>query len=74
MRQALITLDEKANLRRHILTNEEQNRIAKLTDIAARLQHGENVQNRQLQTWLSEDEDAQVDIEWQEQLELREEP
>jgi len=74
LRQALITLDEKANLRRHILTNEEQNRIAKLTDIAARLQHGENVQNRQLQTWLSEDEDAQVDIEWQEQLELREEP
>jgi hypothetical protein len=31
------------------------------------------VQNRQLQTWLSEDEYAQVDIEWQEQLELREE-
>jgi hypothetical protein len=37
------------------------------------LKHGENVQNRQLQTWLSEDEYAQVDIEWQEQLELREE-
>jgi hypothetical protein len=31
------------------------------------------VQNRQLQTWLTEDEYAQVDIEWQEQLELREE-
>jgi hypothetical protein len=31
------------------------------------------VQNRQLQTWLSEDEYAQVDIEWKEQLELREE-
>ena len=31
------------------------------------------MQNRQLQTWLSEDEYAQVDIEWQEQLELREE-
>jgi hypothetical protein len=30
------------------------------------------VQNRQLQTWLSEDEYAQVDIEWKEQLELRE--
>ena len=33
----------------------------------------ENVQNCQLQTWLSKDEYAQVDIEWKEQLELREE-
>ena len=31
------------------------------------------MQNRQLQTWLSQDEYEQVDIEWQEQLELREE-
>ena len=31
------------------------------------------MQNHQLQTWLSEDEYEQVDIEWQEQLELREE-
>jgi len=31
------------------------------------------VQNRQLKTWLSEGEYAQVDIEWQEQLEIREE-
>ena len=30
------------------------------------------MQNRQLQTWLSEGEYAQVDIEWKEQLELRE--
>ena len=38
-----------------------------------KLKRGANVQNRQLQTWLSEDEYGQVDIEWQEQLELREE-
>ena len=31
------------------------------------------VQIRQLQTWVSEDEYAQVDIEWKELLELREE-
>ena len=31
------------------------------------------MQNCQLQTWLSEDEYAQVDIEWQKQLELRKE-
>ena len=31
------------------------------------------MQNRQLQTWLSVDEYAQIDAEWQEQLELRNE-
>ena len=51
----------------------EQKRLTKLEAIATRLKRGENVQNRQLQTWLSQDEYAQVDIEWQGQLELREE-
>ena len=31
------------------------------------------MQNRQLQTWLSEDEYVQMDSAWQEQLKLREE-
>jgi len=31
------------------------------------------VQNRQLQTWLSEEEYAQLEYEWKEQLELRNE-
>ena len=31
------------------------------------------MQNRQLQTWLSENEYVQLDAEWQDQLELREE-
>ena len=31
------------------------------------------MQNRQLQTWLSEDEYAQLEAEWKEQLELRSE-
>ena len=63
---------DKANPRR-ILTAEEQKRLSKLEGILGTLKRGENVQNRQLQTWLSEDEYAQVDIEWQEQLELHEE-
>ena len=63
---------EKANPRRK-LTSEEEKRLAKLEAIAEKLQCGENVQNRQLQTWLSEDEYAQLELEWQEQLELREE-
>ena len=62
----------KANPRR-TLTAEESKHLAKLEAIADKLKRGENVQNRQLQTWLSEDEYAQVDIEWQEQLELRNE-
>ena len=57
----------------HNLTAEEAKRLAKLEVMAEKLRRGENVQNRQLQTWLSEDEYAQFKLEWQEQLELREE-
>jgi hypothetical protein len=63
---------DKTNSRRK-LTEEETKRLAKLEVIAEKLKRGENVQNRQLQTWLSEIEYEQVDVEWQEQLELREE-
>ena len=62
----------KVNPRRK-LAKDETIKLAKLEGIAEKLKRGENVQNRQLQTWLSEDEYAQVDIKWQEQLELREE-
>ena len=51
---------EKANPRR-TLTAEEAKRLSKLEAIADKVKRGENVQNRQLQTWLSEDEYAQVD-------------
>jgi hypothetical protein len=63
---------EKANPRRE-LTIEETKRLRKLEGIADKLRRGENVQNRQLQTWLSENEYAQIEAEWQEQLVLREE-
>ena len=63
---------EKSNPRRK-LTTEETKRLAKLEANAEKLRRGENVQNRQLQTWLSEDEYAQLEYEWQEQLELRRE-
>jgi hypothetical protein len=64
---------DKANPRRAELTKEEQQKLDKLNGIFDTLKRGENVQNRQLQTWLSENEYEQVDIEWQGQLELREE-
>ena len=63
---------DKTNPRRK-MAKDETTKLAKLEGIAEKLKRGENVQNRQLQTWLSEDEYAQVDIEWQEQLEIREE-
>jgi hypothetical protein len=58
---------EKANPRRN-LTAEEAKRLAKLEALAEKLKRGENVQNRQLQTWLSEDEYAQLEAEWQAQF------
>lgn len=51
---------DKANPRR-TLTVEEQKRLAKLEEIVERLKRGDNVQNRQLQTWLSADEYAQIE-------------
>jgi len=63
---------EKSNPR-HKLTSEEVKRLARLEAIADKLRHGENVQNRQLQTWLSEAEYEQLEYEWKEQIELRNE-
>ena len=45
----------KVNPRRK-LAKDETTKLAKLEGIAKKLRRGENVQNRQLQTWLSEDE------------------
>jgi hypothetical protein len=72
IRQFLQKRIEKANPRRE-LTFVEEKRLVKLEAIADKLKRGETVQNRQLQTWLSEDEYAQLEYEWKEQLELRSE-
>ena len=58
---------------RQELTADETKRLNKLETVADKLKRGENVQNRQLQTWLSEEEYEQLEYEWQEQLELRSE-
>jgi hypothetical protein len=64
---------EEEKPRRKEFTKEEQQKLDKLNSILKKLMRGENVQNRQLQTWLSEDEYAQVDIEWDTQKLFREE-
>jgi len=63
---------EKANPRRK-LTTEETKRLRKLEAIADKLKRGENVQNRQLQTWLNEEEYAQIEADWEQQLSYRNE-
>jgi len=72
IRQLLQERIDKENPCRE-LTTEETKRLNKLEGIANRLKRGENVQNRQLQTWLSEEEYEQLEYEWKEQLELRDE-
>ena len=62
-RQMLQERIEKANPRRE-LTTEETKCLRKLEGIADKLKRGENVQNRQLQTWLNEEEYEQVEYEW----------
>jgi len=51
---------EKTNPRR-ALTAEETTRLAKLEAIADKIKRGENVQNRQLKTWMSADEYTSID-------------
>ncbi len=63
---------EKSNPCRN-LTAEEAKRLAKFEAIADKLRREKNVQNHQLQTWLSEDEQAQLEAEWQQQIRLFEE-
>ena len=66
---------DKVNPRRK-LTKDESTKLAKLAKlggIVKKLRRGENVQNRQVQTWLSEGEYMQIDSAWQDQLELRKE-
>ena len=54
---------EQANLHRK-LTFEETKQLNKLATIADKLKLGENVQNRHLQTRLSDDELGQIETEW----------
>ncbi|ABM04644.1 hypothetical protein Ping_2942 [Psychromonas ingrahamii 37] len=63
---------DKVNPRRK-LSAEEEKRLSKLEAIAVKLKRGDNVQNRQLQTWLSVDEYEQIAAEWDTQKLFREE-
>ena len=68
---------DKANIRRE-LHAEETSRLAKLEVTASKLKRRGNMQNRQLQTWLSGNKCSKIEIAWQDQLErpseFKEEP
>ena len=61
-RKSLLERIDKANPR-NTLTAEEENRLSKLEAIVSKLKRGENVQNRQLQTWSSDNEYEQIAAE-----------
>ena len=73
MRKLLQEYIRKANPRRKEITKEEEQKLDKLNGILNTLKLGENVQNRQLQTWLSADECEQITAEWETQQNFREE-
>ena len=55
------------------LSETEQNRLAKLHGMLDELRRGENVQNRRLGTWLTEDEYESFESDWESQQQIREE-
>lgn len=58
-------LAQKAKICKLIeLSKIAQDKSVKINTMLDELRRWKNVQNRQPQTWLSEDEYAQVDIEW----------
>jgi hypothetical protein len=59
------------NPSRLALTKEEQQKLDKLNGISNTLKRGANVQNRRLQTWLTEDEYEQIACEWDTQKKCR---
>ena len=54
-----------------LLTKEQQRRLTKLNDITEQLRGGKNVQNRQLQRWLTESEFAELEEDWKAQRQFR---
>ena len=71
LQQRLRELMEAAKPERRQLSADEHTRLNKLENILEQMRRGENVQNRQLQRWLLEDEYAELGLAWQEQQELR---
>ena len=67
-------LQKQAKIRKlSELSKTEQNVLAKLNAMLETLTPGKNVQNRQLATWLTEEEYKSFEREWGSQQQIREE-
>ena len=55
------------------LSKTEQNRLEKLNAMLEMLRREKNVQNRQLATWLTEEEYESFESDWESQQQIREE-
>ena len=71
-RKLLQERSNKVNPRRKLATD-ETTKLAKLKGIAEKLKRGENVQNRRLATWLTEEEYESLKSDWESQQQIREE-
>ena len=71
-RKLLQERSNKVNPRRKLATD-ETTKLAKLKGIAEKLKRGENVQNRRLTTWLTEEEYESLKSDWESQQQIREE-
>ncbi len=74
-RTRLAELEAAANANRskRTLTADEQRTLDALQDIQSKLEQGQHVQNRRLQTWLTDEQYALIDELWQSQKDLRDE-
>ena len=69
-----VNCNKKAKTRKlSELSKTEQNRLAKLNAMLDELRRGENVQNRRLATWLTEDEYESFESDKESQQQIREE-
>ena len=69
-----ILKNKKAKIRKLSgISKIEKNRLANLNTMLDELRRGENVQNRRLATWLTEEEYENFESDWESQQQIREE-
>ncbi|MCA2909085.1 MAG: hypothetical protein IM328_06640 [Microcystis sp. M034S1] len=71
IREKLAKLPQQSNASRRQSSEDAKRRKSTLRAILRKLKQGGHVQNRQLQTWLTEEEFAEFEMLWAEQRELR---
>ncbi|NBP23827.1 MAG: hypothetical protein EBU81_04565, partial [Proteobacteria bacterium] len=71
IREKLAKLPQQSTASSKQSSENTKRRKSMLRTILRKLKQGDHVQNRQLQTWLTEEEFAEFEMLWAEQRELR---